>query len=126
MTGGCKPTKLPRVQRAIVPMDSGDSPSDSSDSSDESVRDSFPRQPDTDSMRAAKSKARWTHRSKLEVMTFQQTFLKPLLPETYKGEEEADAFEKFTDQLHNYAKAAYMNAEQAITLAGSRCSGNAY
>ncbi|KZP29150.1 hypothetical protein FIBSPDRAFT_657173, partial [Athelia psychrophila] len=52
--------------------------------------------------------------------------LKPLLPEIYKGEAEADAFEKFSDQLHDYAKAAYMNSEQAITLAGSRCSGDAY
>ncbi|KZP04877.1 hypothetical protein FIBSPDRAFT_766682, partial [Athelia psychrophila] len=59
-------------------------------------------------------------------MKYQQSFLKPILPEVYKGEPDADAFEKYSDQIHDYAKAAYMDSEQAIQLAGARCTGEAY
>ncbi|KZP02778.1 hypothetical protein FIBSPDRAFT_770033, partial [Athelia psychrophila] len=59
-------------------------------------------------------------------MKYQQSFLKPIIPEMYKGEAEADSFEKFSDQVRDYAKAAFMTAEQAVTMAGARCSGDAY
>lgn len=59
-------------------------------------------------------------------MKYQQSFLKPILPEVYKGEPEADAFKKFSDQIGDYAKVVYMDAEQAIKLVSARCTGKAY
>ncbi|KZP01993.1 hypothetical protein FIBSPDRAFT_710201, partial [Athelia psychrophila] len=52
--------------------------------------------------------------------------LKPTLPEIYKGEAEADTFKKYSDQCHDYAKVAFMDSAQAVKLAGSHCSGDAY
>ncbi|KZP22577.1 hypothetical protein FIBSPDRAFT_890216 [Athelia psychrophila] len=124
----------PQKKAADIPGDSdpSDLSNSSSDDSLSSVRGAFPKQPESDheddsnSVKKAKSKARRDHRSRLEIMKYQQSFLKPTLPEIYKGEADADTFEKYSDQCHDYAKVAFMDSAQAVKLAGSRCSGDAY
>ncbi|KZP12892.1 hypothetical protein FIBSPDRAFT_754350 [Athelia psychrophila] len=59
-------------------------------------------------------------------MKFQQAFLKPVLPNIYKGEADAESFEKFSDQIYDYAKSAHLDSKQTIKIAGSRCTGDTY
>lgn len=123
-----KPTRAPMARPSP-----GDSSNDSSDtsSSDEDVfspsKQPLPDKPgDSPEVLAEKQLARATHRAKLDRLKIQMSFLKPVLPEIYKGEADAEAFEKFSDQMHDYAKMAYLDSKQAIKIASSRCSGKAY
>ncbi|KZP08644.1 hypothetical protein FIBSPDRAFT_901131 [Athelia psychrophila] len=122
IVGSPQKSRQPRPQKEAIDIPGDSDPSDYLSS----VRGVFPKQPESDhedgsnSVKKAKSKACRDHCSRLQIMKYQQSFLKPTLPEIYKGEADADTFEKYSDQCHDYAKVAFMDSAQAVKLAGSR------
>lgn len=59
-------------------------------------------------------------------MKFQLGFLKPTVPDKYNGEANAETYQKFIDQVRDYAAVAHLDRHQTIKLAGDYCTGSTY
>jgi hypothetical protein len=83
---------------------------------------------DSDSAKTKCSKrvARRQYRAKLNLLKYQQSFIKNEPPFAYNGEANATTFKKWVREVHEWKERAHLTTGQSLRMIGKYLSGQAY
>ncbi|KAG1828498.1 hypothetical protein EV424DRAFT_1536517 [Suillus variegatus] len=81
---------------------------------------------DSDNTKRLKRTARRKHRSHMNLLKYQQGFLKHEPPFTYNGEANASTFKKWVREVRDWRDRARLSTKQTISMVGKYLGGNTY
>ncbi|KAG2738352.1 hypothetical protein P692DRAFT_20758748, partial [Suillus brevipes Sb2] len=81
---------------------------------------------DSSEIKRSKCRARREYRAKLNLMKYQQNFIKNEPPFTYNGEANATTFKKWVREVRDWKDRAHLSTGQSLRMVGKYLGGQAY
>ncbi|KAG1761943.1 hypothetical protein EDD22DRAFT_1050932 [Suillus occidentalis] len=81
---------------------------------------------DSADIKRSKRRARREYRARLNLLKYQQNFIKNEPPFTYNGDANATTFKKWVREVRDWTERAHLSTSQSLRMVGKYLSGQAY